>query len=121
MNTDANISTVLAFNSALNTGHIDAMMRLLTADCVFEQTYPAPDGERIVGLQAVRAFWKWFFDASRNPRVEVEEIFSADDRVVMRWVYRHMDEQGQPTHARGVDVYRMREGRIAEMLSYVKG
>lgn len=37
----------------------------------------------------------------------------------MRWRYRWSREAGQ--HVRGVDVYRIREGKVAEKLSYVKG
>jgi len=39
----------------------------------------------------------------------------------MRWRYSWEDEHGQPGHIRGVDVYRMEDGLIAEKLSYVKG
>jgi hypothetical protein len=41
---------------------------------------------------------------------------------VVRWRYRWApDAPGQPGHVRGVDVYRVRDGKIAEELAYVKG
>jgi len=112
---------VLAFNDALNTRDLDGMMRLLTEDTVFENTYPPPDGERFEGQAAVRSFWREFFQGSGSARIEPEEIFAAGERVVMRWVYRWTDTQGEEGHIRGVDVYRLRDGLIAEKLSYVKG
>jgi ketosteroid isomerase-like protein len=112
---------VLAFNDALNAGDVDDMMALLTLDCVFENTFPPPDGTRYEGHAAVRAFWEEFFRASRQPHLEYEEIIHAGDRVVLRWTYRWLEESGQPGHVRGVDVYRLRDGLIAEKLSYVKG
>jgi hypothetical protein len=39
----------------------------------------------------------------------------------MRWTYSWVDPSGTPGHIRGVDVYRVRDGLIAEKLSYVKG
>lgn len=120
MNTDRNLSMVLSFNNALNTADLDAMIALMTPDCVFENTYPAPDGERFEGRKAVRTFWVWFFGAPRAAHIEIEEIFGAGERVVMRWRYSYTGEDGKPGHVRGVDVYRVEAGGIAEMLSYVK-
>jgi hypothetical protein len=39
----------------------------------------------------------------------------------MRWRYSWVDSDGQPGHIRGVDLYTLRDGLIAEKLSYVKG
>lgn len=109
------------FNEALNARDVDAMMALMTEDCVFENTAPAPDGARYEGQEAVRAFWVGFFRTSRQPRIEIEEVLAAGDRCVMRWIYHWVDDQGHPGHVRGVDIYTIRAGRIAEKLSYVKG
>ena len=114
-------ATVLAFNDALNARDLDQMMRLMTADCVFENTYPPPDGERFVGQQAVRSFWQAFFDSSAVARIEPEEIFTAGECCTMLWTYRWSDEHGAAGHIRGVDVYTIRDGLIAEKRSYVKG
>jgi hypothetical protein len=40
---------------------------------------------------------------------------------VVRGHHRWVDASGLPGHVRGVDVLRVRSGRIAEKLSYVKG
>jgi hypothetical protein len=39
----------------------------------------------------------------------------------MRWAYRWIEANGRQGHIRGVDVYTIRAGLIAEKLSYVKG
>lgn len=127
MSTVGSIFMVNDFNDALNAADVDSMMACMTEDCVFENTYPAPDGERFEGQAAVRAFWESFFRGASHPHIHIEEIFAADGpssgggRVVMRWRYSWEDEHGQPGHIRGVDVYRMEDGLIAEKLSYVKG
>ena len=95
-------------------------MGCMTADCVFENTRPAPDGTRVAGQAAVRAFWEDFFTRSPQAQFETEDVFSAGDRCVVQWIYRWVRD-GQVGHVRGVDLFRVRDGKVAEKLSYVKG
>ena len=44
--TQITLETVNKFNSAFNLNDVDAIMALMTEDCVFENTRPVPDGER---------------------------------------------------------------------------
>ena len=120
MNTEL-LPLIIHFNDALNAGDVDAMMSLLTVDCVFENTYPAPAGTRYTGQSAVREFWEDFFRSSSEARMEIEELFGQNDRAVMRWTYHWSDPSGHSGYVRGVDVYKVRAGLIAEKLSYVKG
>jgi steroid delta-isomerase-like uncharacterized protein len=115
------IEVVRQFNAALNAGDLPAMLRLLTSDTVYENTSPPPDGRRYAGREAVGAFWEDFFRAAREQRIEEEETIAAGERCVMRWTYHWRDAAGVPGRIRGVDVYRLRGGLIAEKLSYVKG
>ena len=119
--TRSTLETVARFNEAVNRHNLEATMALMTDDCVFENTYPPPDGERFTGQAAVRAFWKEFFTASPNAQFEFEETFASEDRAVVRWLYRWTDADGNSGHIRGVDLFRIRAGQIAEKLSYVKG
>ncbi len=104
-----------AFGQAWNDHDLDAALALTTDDCVFESTGPAPDGERSVGRAAVRAAWETIFrdDAAR---FDGEELIVQGDRAVQCWTYRWSDG-----HVRGVDVFRVRDGKVSEKLSYVKG
>ena len=120
MNTDL-LPLIIRFNDALNARDVAGMLNLLTTDCVFENTSPAPSGTRYTGQSAVREFWEDFFQGSSEARIEVEELFGQNDRAVLRWIYRWTDNAGHSSFIRGVDVYRVRDGLIAEKLSYVKG
>ena len=115
------VDPVLAFNEALQRRDLGMMMDLMTEDCVFENTYPPPDGSLHEGRQSVQAFWEDFFSQSSSSRFEVEEIFGEGQRCVMRWTYHWAQPDGAAGHIRGVDIYRIRAGRICEKLSYVKG
>lgn len=114
------LAVVNRFNEAFNRHDVDAVMAAMTEDCIFDSTRPPPDGERIEGQAAVRKFWQAFFARSPQAHFDTEEIFAAGDRAVVRWVYRWVRD-GVSGHIRGVDVFRVRDGKVAEKLSYVKG
>ena len=117
----ATLAAVERFNAAFARHDVAGVMAAMTADCVFENTAPAPDGTRHVGQAAVRAAWAGFFAGSPGARFETEEVFAAGDRCVVRWTYRWAADGAGPGHGRGVDLFRVRDGKVAEKLSYVKG
>lgn len=116
-----NHAVVVGFGAATARCDVDAMMALMTDDCVFESTGPAPDGGRFEGRAAVREQWRKLFDETTDPRFHTEETLVAGDRAVVRWRYTWTGDDGGSGHVRGVDVIRIRDGKIAEKLSYVKG
>jgi ketosteroid isomerase-like protein len=121
--TQSTLETVTQFNDAVNAHDLDLTMSLMTEDCVFENTYPPPDGERYEGQAAVSGFWMEFFESSPNAHFEFEEIFACGERAFVRWLYRWQNADGTGTqgHIRGVDLFTIRDGKVAEKLSYVKG
>ena len=117
----ATLAAVERFNEAFNRHDVDAVMAAMTDDCVFENTTPPPDGARYEGQAAVRAMWEEFFAATPNAAFETEEVFAAAGRAVVRWRYRWRSDTDGEGHIRGVDLFRVRDEKIAEKLSYVKG
>lgn len=118
---ESGMRVVLEFNDVFNRHDVAGMMRLMTDDCIFENTDPAPDGTLYSGKEAVTKFWQSFFHESPNAHIEIEEIFGMGLHCIMRWKYEWVDSSGQKGHVRGVDVFKLREGLISEKLSYVKG
>jgi limonene-1,2-epoxide hydrolase len=115
------VRVVLAFNEAFNRHDVAGMMQLMSDDCIFENTAPAPDGTVYAGKEAVTQFWQEFFRQSPQAHIEIEEIFGLGFRCVMRWRYEWVDMAGEKGHVRGVDIFQVKNGRISEKLSYVKG
>lgn len=109
------MDVVAAFGEAWGNHDLDGALAFLGEDCVFDATGPAPDGTRCVGRDAIREAWAAIF-ADEASSFEPEETFGAGDRVVQRWRYGW--EGG---HVRGVDLFKVEDGRITEKLSYVKG
>ena len=112
---------ILEFNQAFNRHDVAGMMQLMSDDCVFENTKPAPDGAVVSGKEDVTKFWQDFFRESPQAHIEIEEIFGFGERCIMRWRYSWVDKGGEKGHVRGVDIFRVRSGSIREKLSYVKG
>ena len=115
------VRIVREFNEAFNRHDAAGMMKLMTDDCVFENTDPAPDGTVYSGKEAVTQFWQDFFRESPSAHIEIEEIFGLGLRCIMRWKYSWVDGEGNKGHVRGVDVFQLKDGLISEKLSYVKG
>ncbi len=109
-----------AFNDAFNRHDADAIAPLLTDDTVFEDTSPAPDGQRIEGKAAVLAFWRAWFTRNADAVFEAEEVIICGDRAIVRWVYRKQ-RNAQPWRLRGVDIFTVRDEKVAAKLAYVKG
>ena len=113
-------TTIDRFNDAFNRHDGDAVAALLTDDTVFEDTSPAPDGRRVEGKAAVADFWRAWFVRNPDARFETEEVIVSGNRATVLWVYHKM-RNGQPWHLRGVDIFTVRDGKVAAKLAYVKG
>ena len=108
------------FNEAFNRHDVDAVMAAMTDDCVFESTAP-PTGERHVGARAVRAAWDEFFTSTPAAHFDSEDVIATGDRCVVQWRFTWQNDDGTSGTVRGVDVLRVRDGKVAEKCAYVKG
>ena len=110
-----------AFGAAWNAHDLEALLSMVTEDCVFETAAGTEVfGNRFVGKDALRqAFamaWHTWPDAQWLAPVH----FVAGDRGVSEWTFAGTDRQGQRTEVRGVDVFVIREGLIARKDTYRK-
>jgi ketosteroid isomerase-like protein len=103
------------FNAAWNAHDLAAALNMISDDCVFEATSPAPDGVRVIGRPAIRDAWRPIFD-DQHSHFTLEDSIVTADHVVQRWRY----DWGEG-HVRGVDVITVRHGQITAKLAYVKG
>jgi ketosteroid isomerase-like protein len=114
---DEILDLVGRFEAALNAHDLATAMDLVSDDVVFESTSPAPDGTRFEGRDAFRSVLGDMMATTTAARFSTEEQFcDGIDRAVVRWRY---DWEGG--HVRGVDILRIRDGKIAESFAYVKG
>jgi hypothetical protein len=106
------------FNQVFLSHQPDALAELVADDCVIENTQPAPDGARYEGKEACIALWT---QIATTPGIHFkpESIVARGDRGEIKWRLvwgpEHMDS------VRGVNLMRIRKGRIVEAQGYVKG
>ncbi len=108
-------SVIERFQEAINAHDLDRLADLCTDDCVFENTSP-PDGIRSTGRDAVMAAFREFFAQSPDARFDHEDLVVTGDRGFLTWRY-----DWGAGHVRGVDLIRVRDGRVSESFAYVKG
>lgn len=120
MNTNSEVTRKIMnrFNSVCEKHRPDDLYDLIGEGCVLENTAPAPDGARYEGREACLNFWKGIA-ASANLVFEAEEIWASEDRGIIRWQFRW--SESNTDRIRGVNIMRVRNGKIIEGLGYVKG
>jgi ketosteroid isomerase-like protein len=106
--------TLEAFSAAWNRHDVDALMRFMTDDCVFD-TAAGPDrhGTRHVGQAAVRAAfaaaWQLVPDAQWRDAVHhVDGNFGSS-----QWTFTGTAADGSRIEVDGVDLFTFRAGLIA--------
>lgn len=106
------------FNHVFLSHDPAALPDLVADDCVIENTQPAPDGSRHEGKDACVAVWTQIA-TSPDIHFEPEGIISRGDRGEIRW--RLVWGPDRASSVRGVNLMRVRDGRIVEAQGYVKG
>ncbi len=106
------------FNDAFQHHDPALLLMLVAQDCVIENTQPAPNGSRHVGREACLTVWQGLA-AARETRFDLEEVFVAGERAVIRW--RYWGGEGESNSVRGVNLMCVRDGSIVEAMGYVKG
>ena len=115
---DRTVTEVLSrYNEAFRAHDPSFLLDLISDDCVIEDTSPAPGGARHVGGRACLARWSALAgDADLKFLPEPAEIFG--DLAVAPWVLRW--GAGEGDWVRGVNLIRIRDGRITEARGYLK-
>jgi hypothetical protein len=114
--TDSQTASVISrFNQAFAERRPYLLTPLVADDCVMESIQPAPEGTRYEGGAACLAFWQ-ALASDRSTWFDVEETIPMGEHAVIRWRFNFGDGES----LRGVNVMRLREGRIVEALGYSK-
>ncbi len=118
--TETAVELVTRFENTFNTYDVDALMADMTDDCVFEHIAPAAVSfGRHEGQAAVRAVWESLAEHFPGYQFAIDDVFGSGDRCACRWTMTWRPAEGGTATARGVDVFRVRDGKIAEKLTYV--
>jgi ketosteroid isomerase-like protein len=116
--TETTVELMRRFNEVFLRHDPSALPELVAADCVIENTKPVPAGDRTVGREACVALWQ---EIATTPgtHFDLEDVFVAGERAIIRWRYWWGEKEAESV--RGVNLMRVRDGRIIEAMGYVKG
>jgi hypothetical protein len=106
------------FNEVFLTHQPAGLVELVADDCVIENSQPAPDGARYIGRDACIGLWTQIATAPCT-FFELEDVMITGEQGIIRWRYHW--GPGPESSVRGVNLMRVRDGRIVEALGYVKG
>ena len=109
---------VRRYNAAFAQHEPELLRDIIAADCVIENTTPAPDGSRHAGHDACFALWQRI---ASNPELQfdIEDVHVSGDHATIPWHLRWGPDEQQ--RVRGVNLLRVRDGQIVEARGYVKG
>ncbi|MBG0851752.1 nuclear transport factor 2 family protein [Streptomyces spinoverrucosus] len=118
MSDEQTLAVIDQFNRAFREHDPSLLRDLLAEDCYLENSGPAPDGSRHKGYAECLEFWSQIA-GNKNLEFVPEEVWAAGERAVCRWTLRW--GSGPQDFVRGVNVTRLKNGRIVESFGYVKG
>ena len=109
------------FADAWNRHDLDALMSMMTDDCVFKASAGSQvDGERSEGKLAVRAAYAAVFEACPDAHWANATHFVAGNRGVSEWTFSATQSDGTRVEVTGCDLLTFRDGKIAIKNSYRK-
>jgi ketosteroid isomerase-like protein len=105
------------FNEAFQRKDPELLVGLIADDCAVEAVGPRPDGVRHEGGAVCLRLWQ---EVARDPAgdFDLESTDVLGDRAIIRWRYVARTDDGETF--RGVNLMRVRDGRIVEGLGYAK-
>jgi steroid delta-isomerase-like uncharacterized protein len=109
------------FADAWNRHDLDALMSMMTDDCVFEASAgPEIAGRRSEGKPAVRAAYAAVFETFPDAHWAGARHFVAGNRGVSEWTFTGTRKDGGRVEVTGCDLFTFRDGKIAVKNSYRK-
>lgn len=109
------------FAAAWNRHDCDALLAMVTDDCVFETAQGAhAHGDRFAGKAELRAAFSRVWETFPDARWEEDTHVVAGSRGFSEWTFRGTDRSGRKVEVRGVDVFTLRDGLIAKKDTFRK-
>ncbi len=117
----AKLKMLEEFAKAWNRHDLDALMSMMTDDCVFEASGGDDvNGESYQGQESVRAAFAAVFERFPDAHWGGARHFVNDDRGVSEWTFTGTLQDGRRVEVNGCDLFTFRDGKIAIKNSFRK-
>ena len=109
------------FGKAFNRGDVEEIAACVTDDFEWRQNAGgAPAGRVLRGRDELRAYFGDMSKAHREARFSEARIHRAGDKLFGTFRVTGIDHGGRPFDRYGIDVYEVKDGKIALKDSYLK-
>ena len=116
---ETDLDTIRASYVALNQGDVQAALDALHREAVWRETPELPGGDDFEGRAAIERFLVGYLEQWDVFHQQVESTLSRGDRVLVNIRMTAVGrESGAEVSARYVDIWKMRDGRGAEVDAY---
>jgi len=110
-----------AFVSAWNRHDTNAILEMMTSDCVLSlASGPSKEGSRFEGREAIRAAIGDLLARMPDVQWQNPRHFVSGDRGVTEWTMLATTRDGRRIEANGCDIFHFKDGRVAIKNSYRK-
>jgi ketosteroid isomerase-like protein len=118
---NANHDLLVVHIAAWSRHDLDAIMEMMTSDCVYEASGGEdPWGRRYTGQTQVREAYADLFELLPDFRFQNARHFVMGERGVSEWTMVATRPDGSKIEARGCDLFEFRTGKIHRRDSYRK-
>jgi ketosteroid isomerase-like protein len=118
MDSQVTLAVVTRFIESVGRHDLDAILADLTGDAVYENLGQDVDSGRHEGHDAVRAAFAAVFAAYPDCHSDTDELFADGDRCCYCWTMHWTDADGSPASSTGVDIFTVRDGKVAYKKTY---
>jgi taurine dehydrogenase small subunit len=109
------------FADAWNRHDVDALMSMMTDDCVYESSGGSQvDGENYEGTEAVRKAFASIFEAFPDAHWGDARHVVSGNRGFSEWTFTGTQKDGRRVEVNGCDLFVFRDGKIAVKNSFRK-
>ncbi len=110
-----------AFAGAWNRHDTEAILSMMTEDCIFEASRgPDVNGTAYKGQDEIRRGVDEVFATFPDAQWNQPRHFTAGDRGVSEWVFTATSPNGSRVEVQGCDLFTFEQGKIAVKNSYRK-
>ena len=110
-----------SFADAFNAHDLNAIMKSMTDDCIFQASAgPSVDGEKFQGQADVRKAFEDLFKNFHDARWSNPRHLIIGDMGISEWTFTGTKPDGTKVEVTGCDLFTFRDGKIAIKNSYRK-